>query len=237
MPRSNATKKNSKFIESCSRHSQSSSTKLLPENGRYEEALPVIAGVDSNKETADCMIKLKDDDILIVAAMLRFFYTFDYDAGGNTADVMSPTVFNVKMYSIGDKYDVPALKMLARQKFEESAKACWDMDDFPHAIAEVYKSTPPTDRGLRDLARDISLKNIKPLLKKQVFNNVLNEVVGFASDLVRVQPIKPDEEKSITKLICPSCSGLWGIDSKRTGGHYCPHCGEHRSDWLRHAVR
>lgn len=51
-------------------------------------------------------------------------------------------IFNARVYGIADKYDVPALKSQAKEKFEKVVETCWDMDDFPHAIAEVYSSTP-----------------------------------------------------------------------------------------------
>ena len=100
------------------------------------------------KESVEGAIPLNDDDVSAVEAMLRFLYSFDYDAGGSAADVASPMVFNVKVYSIADKYDIPALKSVASQKFKELVKTCWNMDDFPHAVAEVYGSTPQNDQEI-----------------------------------------------------------------------------------------
>lgn len=94
------------------------------------------------------IITLNDDDVSAVDTMLRFLYSFDYDTGGSAADVASTMVFNVKVYSIADKYEIPALKSVASQKFIDSVKTCWNMDDFPHAVAEVYGSTPSNDQEL-----------------------------------------------------------------------------------------
>jgi speckle-type POZ protein len=42
--------------------------------------------------------------------MLHFMYLFDYNASGSDQAPASPIIFNVKVYSIVDKYDVPMLK-------------------------------------------------------------------------------------------------------------------------------
>jgi speckle-type POZ protein len=63
--------------------------------------------------------------------MLNFMYLFSYDASGSDQARASPMIFNVKVYSIADKYDVVALKSQAKEKFEKAAKSCWSMEDFP----------------------------------------------------------------------------------------------------------
>jgi len=136
-----------------------------------------------------------------VEAMLQFVYTFDYDASGGAEGSASPMVFNVKVYSIADKYDVPALKSKARQKFETAVETCWNMDDFPDAVAEVYKSTLSVDRGLRNVVVNAACKHIGQLLSKQTFRNVLEETAGFASDMVQLlaKTQNQSERRSQTK--------------------------------------
>ncbi|EMD86655.1 hypothetical protein COCC4DRAFT_33157 [Bipolaris maydis ATCC 48331] len=189
------------------------------------------------KESVEGTIPLNDDDVSAVEAMLRFLYSFDYDASGSVADVASPMVFNVKVYSIADKYDVPALKSIAREKFKESVKTCWNMDDFPHAIAEVYSSTPPNDQGLRDLIVEVACERITELLQKQGFRDVLGEAVGFASDLVKLQASKkrPNEKQDRTKYRCPNCSKYWEAASSESR-YYCLYCGVHYSNWSSYVV-
>ncbi|KAL6149966.1 hypothetical protein ACJQWK_02530 [Exserohilum turcicum] len=191
------------------------------------------------KESVERIIPLIDDDVSAVEAMLQFLYTFDYDAGGSVADAASPMVFNVKVYSIADKYDIPALKSVARQKFQESVETCWNMDDFPHAIAEVYNSTPPNDQGLRSLVVDVACEHITSLLQKQGFCDVLGETAGFASDLVQLQASKHSvrEKQDRTKYRCSDCSGHWEVGASSGSSYHCPHCGNHRSNWSSYIVR
>ncbi|KAF2803436.1 uncharacterized protein BDZ99DRAFT_526784 [Mytilinidion resinicola] len=151
------------------------------------------------KESADGAIRLEGDDVSAVEAMPQFMYTVDYDASGSAKNSASPMVFNVKVYSIADKYDVPALKSQARQKFETTVETCWNMDDFPDAVAEVYNSTLSIDRGLRNVLVDAACKHISELLSKQRFRDILGETVGFASDIAQLLA------KGRKKYQCPSC--------------------------------
>ncbi|XP_014550323.1 hypothetical protein COCVIDRAFT_115774 [Bipolaris victoriae FI3] len=191
------------------------------------------------KESVEGAIPLNDDDVSAVEAMLRFLYTFDYDAGGNAADVASPMVFNVKVYSVADKYDIPALKSVASQKFKESVKTCWNMDDFPHAVAEVYSSTPPNDQEIRRLVVDVACEHITELLQKQGFCDILGETVGFASDLVQLQASekKPNEKQDRTKYRCPNCLKYWEAVASSGSSYYCPYCANHYSNWSAYIVR
>ena len=98
--------------------------------------------------------------------MVYFMYGFNYDSSGSDQGRISPMLFNTRVYQIGDKYDVPKLKEQARVKFSNAIETCWEMDDFPVAIASAYSTTTSADRGLRDLLISTSLKHINVLLKK-----------------------------------------------------------------------
>lgn len=153
-------------------------------------------------------------------------YRFDYDASDRGE--VPPTVFNAKVYGIADKYDVTTLKLQAKEKFEQAAKTCWRMDDFPHAITEVYSSTPATDRGLRDVVTRVVCGHIDVFLEKQEFKNVLEETVGFAADITR---FIVKEYKSLKEYRCPNCGLSWKAAPLEGGPYYCQRCGKGRSDW------
>jgi speckle-type POZ protein len=59
----------------------------------------------------------EEDCFCVIQAMLSFLYGFNYDASGNDQTVFSPTVFNVKVYTIAEKYDIHALKSQAKGKW------------------------------------------------------------------------------------------------------------------------
>jgi speckle-type POZ protein len=162
--------------------------------------------------------------------MLNFMYLFDYDASGSDQAQASPMIFDVKVYSIADKYDVMALKSQAKDKFEKVAKSCWNMGDFPPAISEVYSSTPATDRGLRDLVVEISCTHIDALLARQDFRNVLQETVGFAADVTQLIASNFKEYK------CPNCTKRWKAVLAGGSAYYCVHCAGSRANWEQYVV-
>jgi speckle-type POZ protein len=170
--------------------------------------------------------------VFAVEAMLQFMYTSDYDASGSAENSASPMVLNVKVYSIADKYDVPALKSQAKEKFETTVKTCWNMDDFPYAVAEVYNSTTSIDRGLRDVVIDVTCEHINQLLSKQGFCDVLGESVGFASDMTQhLAKSQEESEKRLKKYQCPNCGQQWEA-VLISGNHYCCiHCGHRDVNW------
>lgn len=137
--------------------------------------------------------------------MIHHIYGFDYNSSGNDSSRVSPMLFNVKVYHIADKYDIPELKKAAKEKVETAAKVCWQMDDFPVAIAEVYRGALQTDRGPRDPLVDISTEHIDQLRKDDGFRSVLQSTAGFASDLALNLAQRGTTSKT-TKYCCPDCN-------------------------------
>ena len=174
-----------------------------------------------------------------VEAMLRFMYTSEYDASGSAENSASPMVSNVKVYSIADKYDVPSLKSQAEQKFRTTVETCWNMDDFPYAVAEVYNSTTSIDRGLRNVVVEVACKHINELLSKQGFRDVLEEITGFASDMVQHLATSPgkSEIRSQTKYQCPSCLRQWEATLDPGVTYYCMYCNRGHSNWNSYIVK
>jgi len=82
----------------------------------------------------------------------------DYDSYDEEEEVVqdeSYLLLHTRVYALAEKYDIPALKALARQKFEMAMACNYDSPDLPEAIEEVYCSTLDTDRGLRDIVLDL----------------------------------------------------------------------------------
>ncbi|RYP71327.1 hypothetical protein DL771_004904 [Monosporascus sp. 5C6A] len=145
------------------------------------------------KESDSGQIDLKEVDDNVVEAMLYFMYHFDY----NNVHGASTMIFNAQVYSLADKYIIPSLKSQAREKFETAISTGWAMDDFPLAIAEVYNSTPDSDRGLRDLTVKIARTNINALLKTELFRDVLGEIPAFAAEMVISKMTPPPTDHPI----------------------------------------
>jgi len=199
--------------------------------GKYAwyEQFHLVCNINKrDQEAAEGTIELPDDDLPIVEAMLNFLYHFDYQAS------TSPMIFNAKVYGIADKYNIPTLKSKAIEKSRKSVETCWSMDDFPHAIREIYSSTPGNDRGLRDLVVKIACEHMETLSEQPEFRILLEEAYGFAADVVLFMARGSFERIKTHK--CPNCGKTWEGVAPSGPNYYCLRCGSYRSDWEAHVV-
>ncbi|KAL8955691.1 MAG: hypothetical protein Q9193_006549 [Seirophora villosa] len=75
----------------------------------------------------------------------------------NASSIMN----NAAVYALAEKYDIPALKNLAKGKFEARCRGFrWADVNLVAALEVVYSSTPATDRGLRDIMARVCLQHI-----------------------------------------------------------------------------
>ncbi|CAF3590643.1 unnamed protein product [Fusarium graminearum] len=139
-----------------------------------------LLSLESRLESIERKIEIKDFDPIIVAAMLCFVYTFDYDEPSDDKSML----FHAEVYKVADMYDIPALKECSKKKFASAMNADWNTDDFPYAISEVYKNTPLEDGGLRDLAVAITREHIKTLIGRDDFSRLLRKTADFSADLI-----------------------------------------------------
>ncbi len=185
---------------------------------------------------AEGVIELKEDDFHIVETMLYFMYTFDYDESRKDTGQVSPMLFHVQVYGTADKYGVMPLRSVAKVMFNKAVRTCWDMDDFARVIAEVYSSTPSTDRGLRDIVVEVAHEHIEALLKKVDFRVVLEETAGFAADVTQLM-VQKIRSSTNTMYQCPSCKKQWqAVLSSQSRGHHCLQCGHYDIDWNDHSI-
>jgi hypothetical protein len=103
------------------------------------------------------------EDFSAIKLLVHYFYHHDYpselpthaDHNGMAAENLAKGLLAVhsKMYAMGEKYQVPALKALALRKF----KTQWYNTNagLSTAIVIAFMSTPETDRGLRDAIIEI----------------------------------------------------------------------------------
>lgn len=58
----------------------------------------------------------------------------------------------LRLCIMSDKYEVPALAVLARNRLYRTVEACWrSCDEFPAFVDELYKKMPPRDLGVREM--------------------------------------------------------------------------------------
>lgn len=111
-----------------------------------------------------------------------------------------PALFSsVRVYAIADKYDIPPLKDLARQRFGDWAETNWDCVEFPAMVKEVFESTPSTDRGLREVVFELVTNHVDVLLKKEYFRSV-TEGIGELGLGVLLQLVEKHSEEKLDVL-------------------------------------
>lgn len=105
---------------------------------------------------------------------------------GNDTESESHLVLHTQVYALGEKYDIPSLKQLARQKFEMAAACYYDAAELAEAIELVYQSTIDSDRGLRDVV--VQLFRMHPqLAQTQDMYAVIKDTPTLALDLWKVE--------------------------------------------------
>jgi hypothetical protein len=96
-----------------------------------------------------------------------------------------PLLLHAQMYAMGEKYQIIGLKSLAKSKFEVVTKENWHDDMFSSTVDQIYKSTPNSDRGLRDIMVDLACQHIASLELRQDFQEMLESLPLFTLDLLR----------------------------------------------------
>lgn len=128
----------------------------------------------------------------MVRRMVEFFYTSDYtevfeeeDTGTDTIPVL---LIHVAMFTLADKYDIEDLKALSANKYSECLTKNPNVSNFLLSISEVYNSTPPSARGLRDRALAFAREKLPEFLSlsdaRQEFDEVTADSPGFIKELL-----------------------------------------------------
>lgn len=88
-----------------------------------------------------------------------------------------PALFSsVRVYAIADKYDIPNLKELARQRFCDWAEEKWACEDFPAIAREIFETTPNKDRGLRDVVVRLVALHADSFTKNDKSRQLIEEI-------------------------------------------------------------
>ncbi|KAI9810218.1 MAG: hypothetical protein M1826_003694, partial [Phylliscum demangeonii] len=151
-------------------------------------------------------VKFDDDELPSVRRMINYLYKLDYSdecepqspssgdeeaAGDQGTSSTNPAessalAVNASMYAFADKYQIPGLKVLSKQKFCRTVPVEWNNESFSHVVRVVYEDTMQKDRGLRDLVARVAKDNIQALRGRGEFKSVLSEVHDFTLDLLNL---------------------------------------------------
>ena len=140
--------------------------------------------------------------------MIKYLYLGDYpDYNDGSVPVpdfnISTFRTNAEMYALGDKYDIQGLKRLSAWKFQTGFDAI--KDNFCEllkviaAIPIVYRTTPDTDRTLRDIILTIARRDWERLAAILKFKDLVADNPSFAIDLIKKMSQLPE------RVVCKSC--------------------------------
>ena len=92
---------------------------------------------------------------------------------------------NVLVYAIAEKYGIAELKEMAKAKFQGRAGSLLSAKEFPEIIRELYRSTPSSDRGLRDIVSQVCGQQGRKIVDSPDLNATIVEIGEFGLDLLR----------------------------------------------------
>ncbi|KAF5572219.1 hypothetical protein FPANT_13258 [Fusarium pseudoanthophilum] len=87
----------------------------------------------------------------------------------------------LRLYVLADKYDVPALRLLARDRFYRAVELVWEEAEcFPDVVDELYQTTPPTDTAMREIVCRLVAAVIHVPRVREKMRNVMMKHGDFA---------------------------------------------------------
>ncbi|KAL8930453.1 MAG: hypothetical protein Q9208_000637 [Pyrenodesmia sp. 3 TL-2023] len=183
-------------------------------------------------EAREGRINLDDDDPGALERMLSYLYTTHYDDRGPPSETQTPSsamdtreepgdgqsnvrgnvdnrtsiLNNVSVYALAEKYDIEDLKDLAKETFGyRLTLQKWAHEDLFTVLEVVYRTTPFSDRGLRDIISVVCAYEIDDtradLRKSPRFQEVMSRDATMAFDvLVRADDIRRSLRRKVENL-------------------------------------
>jgi hypothetical protein len=135
---------------------------------------------------------------------------------------------------MGEKYDIAPLKDLAQTKTENILTLEWSPTYFFGAVNEVYESTIPKDRGLRDIYVQVATAQGPKLFANKEVKEVMDHNGQFWKDYAKGLNEKYTPFLGQTLIKCPKagCLNKYSTSMYMLGYYdknsYCPSCGQFR---------
>jgi len=110
--------------------------------------------------------------------------TEEQDNASATTDETS-LLNNILVYAVAEKYGIAELKELAKAKFQGRVGSLLSAKEFPEIIRELYRTTPSSDRELRDIVAQVCAQQGSTIVDSPDLNTIVVEVGEFGLDLLR----------------------------------------------------
>ena len=90
-------------------------------------------------------------------------------------DSIGPPLMNAKMYAIGKKYDIQALKVVAQMKYRAVLPDMWKSTSFIASLKLLYEEATDTDHAMKDIAIQLAGQHARELLGIEEFVKLCKE--------------------------------------------------------------
>ncbi|KAF8852305.1 hypothetical protein BDZ45DRAFT_749703 [Acephala macrosclerotiorum] len=215
------------------------------------QSKPLAAHVDGEfAEAITGEINLPDDHPQTLERLIKFLYTGTFDAmpsAYETANEISYAAAKVpssdladeasrkaakgrpgmlitctRAFIMAEKYDIPALKNLAKTKFKEAVSTEWNTCALSVSLRLMYDELPESDRLLKDVAIEAAASHVKELIDRGEFATLCRENGDIAFDFLKaclklwVRPVG----------ICPRYGAQHAVYVSNQGNkqYYCSGC-------------
>ena len=92
---------------------------------------------------------------------------------------------NVLVYALADKYDIPELKLLAKNKFSTRVGRYCSLVDLSTIANAVFTTTPANDLGLREIVINVFSEDVQAALECEDVISTMEQHGSFASGVLR----------------------------------------------------
>ncbi|KAH8776073.1 hypothetical protein F5882DRAFT_253047, partial [Hyaloscypha sp. PMI_1271] len=135
------------------------------------QSKPLAAAIDGDFEVRNPSDDLEDHDPNIIETFIDFLYTQQYDDDGSKAanksapEVSNALHTNIALYIVSDKFDVTALKTLAKENYEKTVSASWNCILFTSSLRLLYAGTAKNGRLFKGVATNAAANHVEELVK------------------------------------------------------------------------
>ncbi|PQE26683.1 BTB POZ domain protein [Rutstroemia sp. NJR-2017a BBW] len=188
------------------------------------QSKPLAAHVDGAfVEAITNEINLPDDHPAIFGRIIKFFYTGDFDATPSADEIAEEeasrksakeTVYEAIdgpleiltictcVFVMAEKYDIPALKKLAKTKFKAAVSTEWNTVALSISLRLIYDELPDSDRLLKDVAIQAAASHIKELADRGEFAALCKENGDIAFDVLKAYlTVSKDSAQIVVRMM------------------------------------
>jgi len=117
-------------------------------------------------------------------------------------DSIDAPLTDAKMFTIGTKYGIPALRRVAKTKYLAAMPDTWNSASFVASLKVLYEEATETDHAMKDIAVEAAGEHARELLGREEFLSLCKENGEIAVNVMKTALMDP------LKQPCASCRAM-----------------------------